>query len=73
MNIVVLDDGSCFNVNLHLFLGDGSCFNVDEHFETRVELTGSDCDPVYKICTDSANIYASCRDGTIRKYNLNHI
>ncbi|CAG5126462.1 unnamed protein product [Candidula unifasciata] len=53
--------------------GDGSCFNVNEHFETRVELTGSDCDPVYKICTDRTNIYTSCRDGTIRKYNLNHI
>lgn len=38
-----------------------------------VELTGSDCDPVYKVACDQTHIYGSCRDGTIRKYNLVHL
>ncbi|KAK0064568.1 proteasomal ATPase-associated factor 1 [Biomphalaria pfeifferi] len=53
--------------------GDGSCFHINERWETTTELTGSDCDPVYKVCDDGSNIYTSCRDGFIRKYSLNYI
>ncbi|CAL1543217.1 unnamed protein product [Lymnaea stagnalis] len=53
--------------------GDGSCFHVNERWETTTELTGSDCDPIYKVSSDGDNIYTSCRDGSIRKYSLNYI
>ncbi|KAH9500223.1 Proteasomal ATPase-associated factor 1 [Bulinus truncatus] len=53
--------------------GDGSCFHVNERWETTTELTGSDCDPIYKVTTDGRNIYTSCRDGYIRRYSLNFI
>lgn len=47
-------DGICQFCSL-----DGSC---------SYQLTGSDCDPIYKIATDSNYIYTACRDGVIRKY-----
>ncbi|XP_071113260.1 proteasomal ATPase-associated factor 1-like [Haliotis cracherodii] len=53
--------------------GDGSCFFVDERQETRVELTGADCDPVYGTACDGSHVYTSCRDGAIRRYSLLHV
>jgi len=50
--------------------GDGSCFHVDETWETTTELSGSDCDPLYKVSSDGSNVYTSCRDGMIRRYSL---
>ncbi|XP_064601031.1 proteasomal ATPase-associated factor 1-like [Liolophura sinensis] len=50
--------------------GDGSCFRVTEEFKTDLELTGPDCDPVYKVVNDAQTIYTACRDGLIRKYRL---
>ncbi|KAK3097247.1 hypothetical protein FSP39_008035, partial [Pinctada imbricata] len=50
--------------------GDGSCFYVDGQYNTMMELTGPDCDPVYKVVCNDTHIYTSCRDGTVRKYNL---
>ncbi|KAL5010004.1 hypothetical protein ScPMuIL_012309 [Solemya velum] len=51
--------------------GDGSCFHVNGQNETVLELTGSDCDPLYKVASDGTHIYTCCRDGQIRKYGLN--
>lgn len=52
--------------------GDGSCFYVDQHQETRLELTGSDCDPIYRVSCDRKFVYTACRDSCIRKYDLRH-
>lgn len=51
------------------FPGDGSCFRVNNLHETTLELTGPDCDPVYKVVSDGSAIYTTCRDGCVRKYN----
>ena len=32
-------------------LGDGSCFIVQQDLDYVIELTGADCDPVYKVQT----------------------
>jgi len=53
-----------------MILGDGSCSYIDNQQEMCVELTGPDCDPVYKTSFDGTHIYTCCRDGLIRKYNL---
>ncbi|XP_041354415.1 proteasomal ATPase-associated factor 1-like isoform X2 [Gigantopelta aegis] len=53
--------------------GDGSCFYVDERLECLAELTGSDCDPVYRTVCDGTHVYTACRDGAIRKYNLTNM
>ena len=49
---------------------DGLCqyYNQDGH--SSCQLTGPDCDPVYKITYDSDFIYTASRDGKIRKYNI---
>ncbi|XP_059152366.1 proteasomal ATPase-associated factor 1-like [Physella acuta] len=60
--------GGCF-----VSTGDGSCFHFNERWETTTELTGSDCDPIYRVSCDGNFIYTSCRDGCIRKYNLSFI
>jgi len=38
--------------------------------EKTFQLTGPDCDPVYKVVTDGSSIYTCCRDGLIRKYRV---
>ena len=48
--------------------GDGSCFLVSEDLSCPLELSGPDCDPVYRAATDGTFIYTVCRDGAIRKY-----
>ncbi|CAH1798864.1 unnamed protein product [Owenia fusiformis] len=50
--------------------GDGSCFYMDESYTSTLDLTGPDCDPVYRVVQDRDNIYTACRDGSIRKYKL---
>nr|XP_022287588.1 proteasomal ATPase-associated factor 1-like isoform X2 [Crassostrea virginica] len=50
--------------------GDGSCFYVDSQFQSQVELTGSDCDPVYAVRCDGSHVFTACRDSRIRKYSL---
>ncbi|XP_045195880.1 proteasomal ATPase-associated factor 1-like [Mercenaria mercenaria] len=50
--------------------GDGSCFYVNQNHETLVELTGSDCDPLYKTVSDGQYVYTACRDSQIRKYSI---
>ena len=36
----------------------------------RLELTGSDTDPVYCLAQDDRNVYTGCRDGAVRKYDM---
>ncbi|XP_062590609.1 proteasomal ATPase-associated factor 1-like, partial [Saccostrea cucullata] len=50
--------------------GDGSCFYTDSQFHARVELTGSDCDPVYSVKCDGTHVFSACRDSVIRRYRL---
>ncbi|XP_060606788.1 proteasomal ATPase-associated factor 1-like [Ruditapes philippinarum] len=53
--------------------GDGSCFYVNQNYETLVELSGSDCDPLYKTVSDGHYVYSACRDSLIRKYSIAHM
>ncbi|XP_048771040.2 proteasomal ATPase-associated factor 1-like [Ostrea edulis] len=50
--------------------GDGSCFYVDSQFQTQVELTGSDCDPVYSVKCDGTHVFTACRDSIVRRYRV---
>uniref|UniRef100_A0A914YSR6 Uncharacterized protein n=1 Tax=Panagrolaimus superbus TaxID=310955 RepID=A0A914YSR6_9BILA len=34
------------------------------------EFTGSDCDPIYDIATNTSSLYSACRDKVIRKYGF---
>ncbi|KAG1689938.1 Proteasomal ATPase-associated factor 1 [Nymphon striatum] len=49
--------------------GDGVCVFMTPNNDKMIQLTGSDCDPVYSLAFDGSNIFSSCRDGTIRKYS----
>jgi len=57
-------DGSCVYHQLPARNSGGRSSNV------RVQLTGPDCDPVYDISFDGTYIYTSCRDATVRKYDV---
>jgi len=41
--------------------------------EKRLDLTGSDTDPVYSLAQDNKWIYTACRDGSVRKYDVDAI
>lgn len=75
--IYKIDDGrgailSCklHSKNMFFSCSDGSVFGINNQFENIAELTGSDCDPIYSLSSDDTYLYASCRDGCIRKYQL---
>ncbi|ELK00353.1 Proteasomal ATPase-associated factor 1 [Pteropus alecto] len=53
--------------------GDGSCFIVQQDLDYVIELTGTDCDPVYKVATWEKQIYTCCRDGLVRRYQLSDL
>nr|XP_060627260.1 proteasomal ATPase-associated factor 1 [Anolis sagrei ordinatus] len=53
--------------------GDGTCFIMQQDLDHIVELTGPDCDPVYKVATWEKQIYSCCRDGTVRRYQLSEL
>ncbi|KAK2508720.1 hypothetical protein MC885_011764 [Smutsia gigantea] len=53
--------------------GDGSCFIVQQDLDYVFELTGADCDPVYKVATWKKQIYTCCRDGLVRRYQLSDL
>jgi len=57
-------DGSCVYHQLPVKNSSERCHNV------RVQLTGPDCDPVYDVSFDGTHVYTSCRDATIRKYDV---
>ncbi|KAM4701336.1 proteasomal ATPase-associated factor 1 [Discoglossus pictus] len=50
--------------------GDGSCFIIEQDCNHMIELTGPDCDPVYKVASSEKLVYTCCRDGIVRKYQL---
>jgi len=55
--------------------GDGSvCYRTLDPTKngsfSGKELSGSDCDPVYRVCSDGRNLYTCCRDAKIRKYSV---
>lgn len=52
---------------------DGTCQFYTLDGSSPYQLTGSDCDPIYKISSDSNYIYTACRDGVIRKYRSRDI
>ena len=43
---------------------------VDRSPHTRLDLTGADTEPVYKVVEDGTLLYTGCRDGTVRKYSM---
>ena len=40
--------------------GDGNCFIVQPDLNYVTEITGADCDPVYKVATWEKQIYTCC-------------
>ena len=61
---------SIYNNGFFVGTGDGSCFFINELCNTTTELTGSDCDHIYKVVCDNSHVYTACRDGLIRKYSF---
>ncbi|ETE62810.1 Proteasomal ATPase-associated factor 1, partial [Ophiophagus hannah] len=49
---------------------DGTCFIMQQDLDHVLELTGPDCDPVYKVAPWGKEIYTCCRDGILRRYQL---
>jgi proteasomal ATPase-associated factor 1 len=49
---------------------DGTCLFHSFNDNNSVQLTGSDCDPVYSMATNGQSIFTACRDSNIRKYNI---
>uniref|UniRef100_T1IYX6 Uncharacterized protein n=1 Tax=Strigamia maritima TaxID=126957 RepID=T1IYX6_STRMM len=49
---------------------DGSCMYYSPKLDNSWQLSGPDCDPVYKIAFDETHLYTCCRDGIIRKYEV---
>ncbi|XP_063404117.1 proteasomal ATPase-associated factor 1-like [Mytilus trossulus] len=60
---------STHNNGFFVSTGDGSCFFVNELCNTTTELTGADCDHIYKVVCDNTHVYTGCRDGQVRKYS----
>ncbi|XP_064628952.1 proteasomal ATPase-associated factor 1-like [Lineus longissimus] len=50
--------------------GDGSCVCFNNNYDPSLELTGPDCDPVYKVVSDGSYLYTACRDSFVRKYTI---
>ncbi|CAI9718789.1 proteasomal ATPase-associated factor 1-like [Octopus vulgaris] len=50
---------------------DGTCCYVNKQFNSTLNLSGPDCDPVYRMACDKTFIFTASRDGFIRKYNPN--
>ncbi|KAL7634288.1 UNVERIFIED_CONTAM: hypothetical protein RMT77_015618 [Armadillidium vulgare] len=49
---------------------DGLCQFYTFDGTSKVQLTGSNCDPIYDVSVDSNFVYTACRDKTIRKYRI---
>lgn len=47
---------------------DGSAFVFNRRLATYSEMTGPNCDPVYRAVTDVDHAYTCCKDGLVRKY-----
>ena len=66
----VLGDGSCVCMKTSSLSGSAASA-ADEQAYT--ELTGSDCDPVYRAASDGRSLFTCCRDSVIRRYMLNSL
>ncbi|XP_045116481.1 proteasomal ATPase-associated factor 1-like [Portunus trituberculatus] len=47
---------------------DGTCQFYKLDGSSSLQLTGSDCDPIYRMAINSSHVYTACRDGHVRKY-----
>ena len=74
--------GHFLSAVVYCVLGDGSCVCMSTAALTGVaqddqklctELTGSDCDPVYRAVSDGRSLFTCCRDSVIRRYALNSL
>ncbi|XP_074641486.1 proteasomal ATPase-associated factor 1-like isoform X2 [Tubulanus polymorphus] len=63
---------SSLNTSQGLFItsGDGSVTCLDSQYNSVLDLTGSDCEPIYKLVFSGTHYYTACRDGCIRKYAM---
>jgi len=50
--------------------GSVTIHQLDRSPPTRLDLTGADTEPVYRVVEDGAWLYTGCRDGTVRKYSM---
>ena len=50
--------------------GSVTIHQVDRSPHTRLDLTGADTEPVYKVVEDGVWLYTGCRDGSVRKYSM---
>ncbi|GAB1602459.1 proteasomal ATPase-associated factor 1-like [Argonauta hians] len=64
-SILPLPEGFCVSSR------DGTCCYVNKEYKPTLNLSGPDCDPVYRIASDHSFIYTASRDGFVRKYNIN--
>ena len=70
----VLGDGSCVCMKTAALTQNGSVADAeDAPWRLCTELTGSDCDPVYRAVSDGRNLFTCCRDSLIRRYALNSL
>ena len=59
-----------------LFVGrsDGTVIGYSsDPAQPKLQLSGSDCDPIYGLSQDSFHVYTACRDATIRKYKIDSL
>jgi len=66
----VLGDGSCVCVKTAALTSAVAATDGDE---LCTEMTGSDCDPVYRAVTDGRNLFTCSRDSVIRRYALSFL
>ena len=74
LNLELMTRISIFKFDYFDSKGDGSCFVMDlKNPRSVVDLTGPNCDPVYKVVSNDTHVFTCCRDGFIRKYDINTI
>lgn len=50
--------------------GTVTYYDCIDFSDTRIQFTGSDCDPIYDISCAGDRMFTACRDGKIRSYNV---
>jgi len=63
-------DGSCVCVKTAVLTGAVTATDGDD---LCTELSGSDCDPVYRAVADGRNLFTCSRDSVIRRYALSSL
>ena len=58
-----------------LYVGDGSCylFSAEDPSYELVKCTGSNLDAIKCVKVLENLVYTVCKDGIVRKYDLQHI